>query len=257
MNRKKRFALLLLSAALILTVPALAAGVYHAPVLTVVAPLAPRDMKATVVLKKNDRLGERTIPVELQSERRAWEGQYRLYREAVYGVTTWYGNAYDFKDAELILESGGETKTLPIPAELLSERGSEDHIMLNWHSGRMSAVPAARAPLLLLMWAAIAMAAEGVVFWLYGYRSRRSWIVFFIINLVTQTAHHMLVSGLNVGVNRIKVYILFVPLLFLAEMLAFVMFVDERPRDRTISFAVVGNIASQAVLALLMGVLPA
>lgn len=256
MNRTKRFSLLLLAAMLILSIPVLAVA-SHAPVLNVVAPFAPRDMKVTIEIKKNIKGEEHVIPVVLEAGRRAWEGQYRLRREAVYGITAWYGNAYDLKDAVLILESGGETKTVPIPAELLSERGSEDHIMLSWRTGRMSALPAWRAPSLLLMWAALAMAVEGVVFWLYGYRSRRSWLMFFLINLVTQTAHHAIVAGLNVDVNRIKVYAISIPVLFLVEMLAFVMLVDERSRDRTIGFAVAANAASQAVLGLLMQFLPA
>lgn len=257
MDRKRRFAVLLLSAVLALTVPA-AAAVYHAPVLTVVTPFAPRDLKVTVVIKKSDKKGERVIPVVLEAERKAWEGQYRLYREAVYGVTAWYGNAYDLKDAELILEHGGESKTVPIPAELLSERGSEDYMTLNWRTGQLSAVSKWRAPLLLLMWTAVAMAVEAVVYWLYGYRNKRSWLVFFLINIVTQTAHHMIIGGLNtyLDANRMKVYILFIPLLFLVEMIAFVMFVDERSRDRTIGFAAVGNIASQAMIGALITVLP-
>lgn len=252
MDRRKRFAAALLSALLILTVPALAAGVYHAPVLTVIAPLAPGELKVTVNIIKQGT----TIPVVLETQRRGWEMQYALRREAVYGITTWYGNTYDFKDATMIVEYGGEVKTIPIPAELLSERGSEDYLTLHWRTGQLTALSKWRAPALLLMWVAIAMAAEGVVYYLYGYRSKRSWLVFFLVNLVTQGAHHTLVSGINVDTNRIKVYVLFIPLLFLVEMLAFVMFVDERSRDRTVSFAVVGNLASQAVLALLMGVLP-
>lgn len=253
MNRKKRFAAALLAALLILTVPALAAGIYHAPVLTVIAPLAPGDMKVTVTIFKKDA----TIPVVLEAERKGWEMQYMLRREAVYGVTTWYGNAYDFKDAEMTVEHGGETKVVPIPAELLSERGSEDYFTLNWRTGQLTALSKWRAPALMVMWAAIAMAAEGLVFYLYGYRNKRSWIVFLLLNLVTQSAHHSLVSGINVDVNRLKVYILFIPLLFLVEMIVYVMFVDERSRDRTITFAALGNLASQAVVALLMGVLPA
>lgn len=253
MDRKKRFAALLLTMAMVFTVPAFAAGVYHAPVITVVAPFAPGDLEVSVRIVKKDAV----IPVVLESQRRGWEMQYMLRREAVYGITTWYGNAYDFQDAVMIAESGGETKTIPIPAELLSERGGEDYFTLNWRTGRLTALSKWRAPALLLMWSLIAMAAEGLVFYLYGYRSKRSWIVFFLLNLVTQSAHHMLVSGINVSANRIKVYVLFIPVLFLVEMLAYVMLVDERSRDRTVSFAVVGNLASQAATALLMGVLPA
>ncbi|MBE7003623.1 MAG: hypothetical protein E7425_04960 [Ruminococcaceae bacterium] len=256
MTRKKHVAALLL-ALLLLTVPAAAAGIYHAPVLTVVAPFAPNSLKVTVTIEKGDKTGERHIPVVLEAQRKGWEMQYMLRREAVYGVTAWFGNAYDLKDASLTLEQDGQSRSYTIPAELLSERGSEDYIRLNWRTGEMSRLSAGRTPLLLVMWVAIALAAEGVVFWLFGYRNRRSWIVFFIINLITQGAHHMLVSGINVDVNRIKVYILFIPVLFLVEMIAFVMFVDERSRDRTISFAVAGNVASQAAVGLLMPFLPA
>lgn len=256
MERKGRFAAFILAALIILSVPAAAASQYHAPVLTLVSSFAPGDLKLTVTIYKVDKNVERVIPVVLESERKGWESHFFLRREAVYGISAWFGNAYDLKDATLTIEHGGESRTYDIPEKLLSERNSEDYISLNWRTGEMKALSPLRAPLVMLMWAAVAIAVEAVVFLCFGYHSKKSWLVLIIVNLVTQSAHHAIISGINVDVNRIKVYIILIPVLFLVEMLAFVMLIDERSRDKTITFAVVANLASQVALGLLMAVLP-
>ncbi|MBO4914272.1 MAG: hypothetical protein J5449_03615 [Oscillospiraceae bacterium] len=256
MKQRQRLLLLVLATALMLSIPAAAAGIYHAPVLTLLVPFAPGDMSVTLTIYKNDKTGQRIIPVKLEKQRKGWETQYMLRREAVYGITTWYGNAYDLKDATVTLEYGGENHKLFIPQELLSERNSEDYIQLNWRSGRMTAMSSSRSLLLALMWTAIALAVEGIIFWLFGYRSKKSWIMFLIINTVTQTAHHAFVSGVNVNPSSIKVYALLIPVLLLVEMVCFVVLIDEYSRDKTISYVVAANAASQAALGLLMSVLP-
>lgn len=259
-TRRKHLPALLLVFVLAITfsdsVSAVGSSTYHAPALTVVAPFAPADLKMTVTIFKNTYADHRVIPVKMEARRKGWEMQYFLRREMVYGVRTWYGNAYDLKDATLTLEYNGESRTFPISDEFLSERSADDRIRINWRTGRMSALSPLRTPLLLLMWSAIAIAVEAVVLWFYGYRDKQSWKALIIVNLITQSAHHLLITGTDVDADLIRMYGISMPLLFLVEMIAFLFSIEEHDHNRTVSFAVTANVASQAVMIPLMSVLP-
>ncbi|MBO4914273.1 MAG: hypothetical protein J5449_03620 [Oscillospiraceae bacterium] len=257
--KKRRLSVFLLFAiSVTLTVSASAALVttYHAPAITVVAPFAPSDLNLTVTIFKNTQTDHRVIPVEMETEHKGWEMQYFLRREGVYSIRNWYGNAYDFKDATLTIERGGESRTLPIPAEFMSERKTGDCIQLNWRTGKMSSISPLRTPLLLLMWSTIAIAVEAIVLWFYGYRNKRSWLALIVVNLLTQSAHHMIVSRIDVDIDCMRVYGISLPLLFLVEMIAFLFAIEEHDHDRAVSFAVTANTASQAVLIPLLSFLP-
>ena len=255
---RTRLAALLLALLLFLTTPALAAPLSpsgHPPIFTVLALNAPADMTVTIHIQK---LGE-DIPVTLEYERRLWEGQYRLYREAAWRISTWYGNPYDLKDAELVFESGGERRSLVIPDEMLTGdgRNAEDYATYNWRTGELSAgLPRGRTLLTYALWLAAGLLVEGVFFFLYGYRRRKSWLCFFLINLVTLCAHHAFIAGMYLPISRIRFYLFAVPVFYLAELAAFVLLVDERGRDKAIGFAALANLVSQVVLGLLIGTLP-
>ncbi len=91
---------------------------------------------------------------------------------------------------------------------------------------------------------------EGIIFFLFGYRKRTSWIVFLVTNLVTQ-------GFLYVSLNRefyplvnsyfpsILFYLIigeFLVLIF--EIIAFLVFLRERPRLVTLLYVVLANFAS-------------
>ncbi len=91
---------------------------------------------------------------------------------------------------------------------------------------------------------------EGALFFLFGYRKRSSWIVFLIVNIITQA---LLYVWLNITfyplVNSYFVSILFSLiggefLVFIFEIIAFLIFIRERPRLQTFSYVIVANLAS-------------
>ena len=254
MNKTARFLILLPAVLLTLAVSVFAAMPrYFAPILTVLTYHAPSDLTVTIRIQSD----EGPIPIRLNAERRAWEWQHRLYRADAGQIKSWFGNSKDLKDAELVFEGRGETKTIVIPDEMLTVRGTEDYVTMDWRTGRLtSGIPRSRAPLIYCLWVGAALLIEGVVFWLYGYRYRKSWIAFLLINLVTQGAQHALTAGLNLTPYLRMLYICSIPVLVVVEMVAFVLIVDELSRDKAISFAVVSNLACQAVLAVLAYVLP-
>lgn len=254
MNKTKRIGISILAAILLLCSPVMAAlPPYYPPVLTVLTLHAPDDLTVTIIIKKENK----TIPVEAEAKHRVWEWQHRLYRAEARQIKAWYGNHIDLKDAELVFTGGGETRAVVIPDEMLTVRGAEDYVTMDWQTGQLSrGLPGYRTPLLYAMWIGIAVLIEGVFFFCYGFRKGKSWLMFLLINLVTQGLQHTLAAGMNLTPYMRSIYVGSIPVLILVEMVAFVMLVDELPRDKTITFAVVGNLVSQAALGVLLPVLP-
>jgi hypothetical protein len=88
---------------------------------------------------------------------------------------------------------------------------------------------------------------EGIIFYLYGYRKKSSWITFLVTNLITQ-------GFLYIWLNK-TVYPSFhsyvtLDLIFgefgvlIIEIIVFLIFVRERPRLMTFSYVILANLAS-------------
>lgn len=258
MKAIRRIQALLLAAALFMLVPAASAYAagsrYHPPAVTFVVMNAPKDLSLTLKLIKE---GE-PVYAKLDTERRAWESYYRLYRDAVWKIDRWYGNQYDLKDAVLIVESGGTEKTIPVPSEQLSERELNDYLVLDLKRGSLSfGLPFWRAPLLILMRMAVTILAECLIFYLYGYRMRRSWKIFLAVNLVTSLALNIMIRNwLNVNQQYFLGYAYALLLLPVGEIVAYVLLLDEQSRDRCINCTLWGNIASALLHIVMVTTLP-
>ena len=230
-------------------------GREHPPILTMVALGAPKDMSVTIHIHKKDEV----IPILLYSRQQLWERQYFLFREGTIRITAWYGNPVDLKDAELVFESGNETRTLPVTDDMLHGTGqhSEDYVTYRWSSNTLSSgLPWWRTPVAYALWIAVSWIVEGIVFFLYGYRKTKSWIYLLLINLVTTGLHHTTIAGLFIPSDHIRLYLFTVPLLMLVEILVSLPLLKERTPDKAISCTLVGNVLSQIVLVLLIGRMP-
>jgi hypothetical protein len=99
---------------------------------------------------------------------------------------------------------------------------------------------------------------EGIVFYAFGYRRKKSWLVFLIVNLLTQL---ILNIWLNVSFAPIGSYLIF-PLIFgeifvfVAELFLFLHFIGEHSRFRTASYVILANILSLVAGGYLITVLP-
>jgi len=86
---------------------------------------------------------------------------------------------------------------------------------------------------------------EGFIFYLFKYREKRSWLVFLIINLITQGA-------LNIWINTespINGYIIFGLIIYeffilIAEIIALPVLINEKKKFITASYVVIANITS-------------
>ena len=97
---------------------------------------------------------------------------------------------------------------------------------------------------------------EGALLLLYGYRSRRSWLVFLLVNLVTQGgfALYLAVTVLNHGVSGWSLLFYFPAevVITVVESLLYRRLLTERSWERAVGYAIVANVCSATVGALLI-----
>ena len=92
---------------------------------------------------------------------------------------------------------------------------------------------------------------EGALLFAFGYRSRRSWLVFLLVNLVTQGgfALYLAVTVLNHGVSgwSLLFYIPIEIIITAVELLCYRRLLTEKSRGRAVGYAVAANVCSAVV----------
>ncbi|MCR3955729.1 MAG: hypothetical protein NUK57_05480 [Gudongella sp.] len=114
-----------------------------------------------------------------------------------------------------------------------------------------------RAGIYVAMRVVLTLLIEGLVFLLLGFRTRRSWTIFLIVNLVTQGA-------LNLWINTVAYndYSLFFGLIFyefviiIVEMVAFLGLLEEHGKWRRALYVLLANIMSLLGGGYILTVLP-
>jgi len=114
-----------------------------------------------------------------------------------------------------------------------------------------------RAGVYVAMRVVLTLLIEGLVFFIMGFRTRRSWTIFLIVNLVTQGA-------LNLWINTVAYndYSLFFGLVFyefviiIVEMVAFLGLLKEHGKWRIALHVLLANILSLFVGGYILTVLP-
>ena len=245
MNRKLSLFFLTLLVVLMLPTPVHGVQrgvflVYHPPAVTFLTENAPKDLEIVIHLQRKDGS---TVAVTLEKQTRAWEQQFRLYREAAFSVKSWFGNDYDLKDAELVLKSGGSQRTLKLPRELTDQMEMDDTLMLDYQSGSFKlGLPFWRYPGLLILRVLIAALLELLVFRLRSYTAARSLVTAFLAGLVLYGLLNWFTKDwLNVDIRILIPFVLVVGLVLLAQILVLVVFIDEDTKDRTMGTALLAN----------------
>ena len=90
---------------------------------------------------------------------------------------------------------------------------------------------------------------EGVIFWLFGFRERRSWIVFLAVNAATQLGLHLVTGAMLAEsgwhfLNYFFTIILQELVIWALEAAAYAILLKEQSRGRRVGYAFAANIAS-------------
>jgi hypothetical protein len=104
---------------------------------------------------------------------------------------------------------------------------------------------------------ALTLLIEGIVFWLFGFRNKRSWIVFLAINLITQGALNIWLNGfLPLGSYLVVSLVFGEILVFIAEIIVFLALVKEHRHRRTLLYVSTANFLSLFAGGYIITVLP-
>ncbi len=240
------FALVLMFCVVLLPVD-VSANATAPPCLTVLVIDAPEDLEITLTYTDGT-----TVEAErLRSERRGWETYFRL--DTLYPVE--YSEDV-LRNAVLSASCSEYSINCLLPADAQREYNNLVILDTETQTVRNGTYPG-RYAIIVTMRVLATLILEGVVFFLFGYRERRSWTVFLLINLVTQTFLNFALAGADFETYMLMYLYVFVEVvIFLAEMIAFPLAVKESRRRRAVVYALAANAVSLYVGGLLISYMP-
>ena len=127
------------------------------------------------------------------------------------------------------------------------------HLTYDWETNTITSAtsPAGFYGLQFLSTLVPTLIIEGILLWLFGFRARRDWLVFLIVNLATQAGLHLWIGSGAMAAGSHPLYYLVlivaeVPIL-LVELAVYVFQLKEHNRLRRAAYAACANIASYAL----------
>ncbi len=257
LNRKPSVFAIILMTVILLAIPVEAVLVpFHSPAVTLITENAPRDLEMTMVLQHS----KYTVEVNLPKKTVAWEQQFRLFREGVYTITNWYGNRVDLKGAKIIMTSGGESKTVELSQELTDRmsEGVNDILIYDYKHGTFHlGDPFWRGPLMMILRLLVAVGLELLIFRLRGFVYGSTYLWVSVVGLFT--FGHLVYftrSWLNMDNRSVVPYIVFFFLVMVAQIVAFVLLVEEERQDRITETTVMSCFAGVISNVLMLTLLP-
>ncbi len=246
-HSKVCFLFLCVCALLAVLTPAARAFQPPAPGLTVIVGFPADDLELSLRFQDGDAF----ITVQMYKEQIAWEAQYRWFYTAMAPE-----ERPPLTNVTLIANTNGKTFECPLPASMLS---SDDNILLSLDVSRRAVTPGksvGRGVSLVSIRVLLTLLLEGLLFFIFGYRKKCSWVAFLIVNLITQ-------GTLNIVMNQYPIdsyiWLILIPLQvlgLLVELATLAAIINEHRRLRTVAYVVAANFFSLLLGGLLVALLP-
>jgi hypothetical protein len=185
----------------------------------------------------------------LNPEKKAWETHYRFFYHS------YPGGHESAKGATLVVNYRNESFQCELPWD--SFKTYNNIVTLDIaEQATISGQPVWRIPILVAMRVILALLIEGLIFFLFGFRNKKSWIAFFIINLITQGTLNALLTGPQIGSYWMLAFIAIEVIVFAVEMILFACVLKEYSKRRAVLYAFVANAASLLLGRALISYLP-
>lgn len=114
-----------------------------------------------------------------------------------------------------------------------------------------------RSIFLVTMRLTLTLIIEAFIFWIFGFKNRKSWMVFFITNIVTQGALNIWLNGFEPIMSYVILTLIVGEFfVFIAELIAFLLFCKEHGRMRRVLYVLTANFASLFLGGYLISILP-
>lgn len=242
---KKRLFSFLLAFLLILVSPiSVSANSAEPPSMTIIVEGAPDDVTLTLEL-----IVEPEYEARVQKAQKNWEVYFRLYYHDSFASGKLDG-------AVIRVESSEKSFTCPLPAEITKKYNNL--LTLDFESQTLTIGQRWwRQPVLTAVRITMTLLVEGLIFFAFGFRRKRSWILFFAVNLLTQGWLNYIInsSAFSTGYWLIGLYLAeFV--IFAVEAIIFSFAVNEKKKWLQLLYALAANTASLIAGLLLINHLP-
>lgn len=260
MNRVNRFAMFLLTTLLVacMAAPAAFANSAEPPSILILVPNAPKGMK--LALNLGDRFDPENLRIPYGETLDSDSGDIIVPGEP---QVQWMETSFRFyvyhldprETYEILMTIDGETNRITIT----DIKNTYNNVFtLNWKNKTLTPDRSPlRSALFVFLRVSLTLMIEGVVFYLMGFRTKRSWLVFLSLNLLTQ-------SALNLWLNSMfptNGYVIFALIfgeffVLVAEMIGFLTLITEKKRWLTALYVVLANVASLVLGGYLIMLMP-
>lgn len=245
---------MLLAAVLVCLIPVEAlANSAEPPSRTILVRNGPEDLELTVRFTD----GETVHESPLDGFSHLWDHYYQWYDSlTAWTLEHWY-HMGPVVATTLIVQ--GEGVYLELSLDEVKPAGYSNLITLDVAAGTLtSGEPLWRIVVKIALRMLSTLLIEGIVFWLYGYQGRRSWVIFLLVNLLTQAWLNGCLFGTLLDSYRALVLLLLIiePVVFVVEMLVMCLFIKEKKRSYTAICTVVSNLASLLLGGVVIGLFP-
>ena len=239
----KKLSALLLVLVVVLALPvSVSANAAEPPGMIIIVEGAPGDIELTLELAEAPEFG-----IRIHRSDKKWETYFRLFYSPDIEL---------LNGAAIRVESSEKSFTCPLSQvsglrynQLMTLNYQDETLTVGQRWWRQPVLTAIRMTLTLLV--------EGLIFLAFGFRHKRSWIVFFVVNLITQGwLNYIINSGaFGSGYWVLGLYLAeFV--IFIAESIAFPVATKEKKKWVCVLYVLTANAASLAVGMLLISHLP-
>lgn len=215
------------------------------PGFTIVVTNPPKDLTLSLKLPDDDL----TEPIILDSGKKAWESYYRFY----YNMSP--GNRNNLADTVLIVQSSDKSFQCSFPASAFARYNNLLTLNMDTESLSMGQSPF-RVPFLVALRVLLTLFIEGIIFFLFGYRQKRSWIVFLAINLITQGGLNVMLTGSGLGPYWRIGFMFGEAVVLIVEIATFLAFIKEFRKRRAVLCAIAANASSLVIGGLMITHLP-
>ena len=237
--KRNVYRLLAIVLAVICLVPAIAyTNSAEPPALVVIMENAPPDAAVALVTQQG--------LVEVSKSQTAWETYFVFYHQDI-------GTG-----GEIILKVSGNGTSYEQTVEKQYLSGYPSVVTMDFSAQTIAAGKLfLRSILLVSMRVLFTLASESLVFFLFGFREKRSWIIFLVMNLCTQGMLNIVLNGGSpLGGQLMYQLIMMEFLIFVMETVTVLALIKEHGRLRRIAFVLTANLLSLIWGGFLIAVLP-
>jgi len=232
-------------------IPTAYANAAEPPCFTVIAANPPDDL--TIHLRLAD--GSEYEPIILYREQKTWEYYYRFfYHTNVEGQFVSLEQK-DIAGAVLIVTSGEDSFECPLPTDTF--KLYNNLLTLNYRTQTLSTgQPILRVPMLIALRVVLTLVIEGAVLFFFGYREKKSWLSFLIVNLITQGFLNAALTGPSIGPYWYLGFTFGEIIILVTESIFYTKLLQEHSKKRANAYAIIANLLSLAAGSLFITYLP-